>query len=73
MTQSFQVTNFIHFQKIGTYYIISLHYHQSNSLEGSIQTVYQTLSKAKLNSENHFLAMLYHLPKVPPPKSILLP
>ena len=82
---------------------ISLHYHQSNGLtERSIQTVKQTLNKAKRNSENHFLAMLplnsqldqngtlpaenylvankeqpylrlYHLPKVPPPKSIPLP
>ena len=38
---------------------ISPHYHQSNGLaERSIQTVKQTLNKAKLNSEDHFLAML---------------
>ena len=37
---------------------ISPHYHQSNGLtERSIQTVKRTL-KAKLNSEDHFLAML---------------
>ena len=39
--------------------MISPHYHQSNGLaERSIQTVKQTLNKAKLNSEDHFLAML---------------
>ena len=82
--------------------MISPHYHQSKGLaERSIQTVKQTLNKAKLNSEDHFLAMLslnsqsdqngtssaeklfgrklrtylrlYHLPKVTPLKSILLP
>ena len=38
---------------------ISPHYHQSNGLaERSIQTAKQTLNKAKLNSEDHFLAML---------------
>ena len=38
---------------------ISHHYHQSNGLaERSIQTVKRTLNKAKLNSEDHFLAML---------------
>ena len=38
---------------------ISPHYHQSNDLaERSIRTVKQTLNKAKLNSEDHFLAML---------------
>ena len=80
---------------------ISLRYHQSNGLaERSVQTVKQTVNKAKLNSEDQFLAVLflnsqpdqnetspaeklfghklrttlpflYHLPKVPPPKSIL--
>ena len=41
------------------YKTISPHYHQSNGLaERSIQTVKQTLNKAKLNSEDHFLAML---------------
>ena len=82
--------------------MISPHYHQSKDLaERSIQTVKQTLNKAKLNSEDHFLATLslnsqsdqngtssaeklfghklrtylrlYHLPKVTPLKSILLP
>ena len=38
---------------------ISPHYHQSNGLaERSIQTVKRTLNKAKLNSEDHFLAVL---------------
>ena len=38
---------------------ISPHYHQSNNLaERSIQTVKRTINKAKLNSEDHFLAML---------------
>ena len=82
--------------------MISPHYHQSKGLaERSIQTVKQTLNKAKLSSEDHFLATLslnsqsdqnrtssaeklfgrklrtylrlYHLPKVTPLKSILLP
>ena len=39
--------------------MISPHYQQSNGLaERSIQIVKQTLNKAKLNSEDHFLAML---------------
>ena len=39
--------------------MISPHHHQSNGLaERSIQTVNGTLNKAKLNSEDHFLAML---------------
>ena len=38
---------------------ISPHYHQSNGLaERSVQNVKRTLNKAKLNSEDHFLAML---------------
>ena len=39
--------------------MIKPHYHQSNSLEErSIQTFKCTLNKAKLNSEDHFLAVL---------------
>ena len=38
--------------------MISPHHHQSNGLaERSIQTVNGTLNKAKLNSEDHFLAI----------------
>ena len=43
-----KVTNFVHFQKLWTYYNISPHYHQSNSLARSIQTVKRSLSKAEL-------------------------
>ena len=39
--------------------MINLHYQISNGLaERSIQTVKRTLNKEKLNSEDHFLAML---------------
>ena len=38
---------------------LSLYYYQSNGLEErSIQTVKRTLNKAKINSEDYFLAML---------------
>ena len=50
---------FCSFSKTWEHKTIILHYHQSYGLaERSIQTVKQTLNKAKRNSEDHFLTML---------------
>ena len=48
MSNGPKVTNFVHFQKLWKCYIISPHYHQSNSLARSIQTVKRSLSKAEI-------------------------